>query len=91
MKALKLTKLTLLSFMFLFYGFLNSSTAQIEVEKPPKAMNLTQVTTSIVYPEAALQAGIRGKVRVKILVDTDGRVIKIGTYRAISKNNQCEC
>lgn len=49
-----------------------------EVEKPPEAVNLPQVRNSMIYPEVARQAGIEGRVTVKVLVGTDGRVIKIG-------------
>ena len=50
-----------------------------EVEKAPDCINLAQVKSSIVYPEMARQMGKEGKVLVKVLVGTDGSVIKIGT------------
>jgi len=50
-----------------------------EVEQPPEAVNLTQVRNSMLYPEVARQAGIEGKVTVKVLVGPDGSVIKVGT------------
>lgn len=52
---------------------------EFEVEKPPECVNLSQVRGSMTYPEVARQAGIEGKVSVKVLVGTDGTVIKIGS------------
>lgn len=51
-----------------------------EVEKAPEAVNLAQVKSSMVYPTIALEAQIEGKVSVKVLVDVDGSVIKIGSF-----------
>lgn len=50
-----------------------------EVEKPPDCVNLAQIRASMVYPEIARQAGIEGRVTVKILVGPDGNVIKVGS------------
>jgi len=50
-----------------------------EVEKPPECVNLQQVKSSMAYPEVARQAGIEGKVTVKVLVGTDGSVEKVGS------------
>jgi periplasmic protein TonB len=50
-----------------------------EVEKPPEAVNLAQVRASMHYPEVARQAGIEGRVSVKVLVGTGGNVEKIGS------------
>jgi periplasmic protein TonB len=50
-----------------------------EVEKPPECVNLSQVRGSMTYPEVARQAGIEGKVTVKVLVGPDGSVIKVGS------------
>lgn len=51
---------------------------QFEVEKAPEAVNLAQVKSLIVYPDAARELGIEGKVTVKILVGTDGSIVKLG-------------
>lgn len=50
-----------------------------EVEKAPECVNLGQVRGSMSYPEVARQAGIEGRVSVKVLVGTDGNVIKVGS------------
>ena len=50
-----------------------------EVEKAPECVNLSQVRSSMTYPEVARQANIEGRVTVKVLVGTDGSVIKVGS------------
>ncbi|MGH2574897.1 MAG: energy transducer TonB [Ignavibacteria bacterium] len=50
-----------------------------EVEKAPECVNLGQVRASMEYPSVAREAGIEGRVTVKVLVGTDGSVIKIGS------------
>ena len=50
-----------------------------EVEKAPECVNLQQVRSSMVYPPMAIEAQIEGKVTVKVLVDGDGSVIKVGS------------
>jgi protein TonB len=50
-----------------------------EVEKAPDCVNLGQVRSSMVYPEVARQIGMEGRVTVKVLVNTDGSVIKVGS------------
>lgn len=50
-----------------------------EVEKAPECVNLSQVRASMTYPSIAREAGIEGRVSVKVLVGTDGSVIKIGS------------
>lgn len=50
-----------------------------EVEKAPECVNLQQVRNSMTYPPMAIEAGIEGKVTVKVLVDADGNVIKVGS------------
>jgi protein TonB len=50
-----------------------------EVEKAPECVNLAQVRSSMSYPEIARQAGIEGRVTVKVLVNESGSVIKIGS------------
>jgi len=49
-----------------------------EVDKIPECLNLMQVQHSLVYPELAQQIGREGKVTIRVLVGTDGKVIKIG-------------
>jgi len=51
---------------------------QFEVEKAPVAINLGSVKGSMRYPEIARQSGIEGRVVAKVLVGTDGSVIKVG-------------
>lgn len=51
---------------------------QFEVEKAPVAVNLGAVKSSMRYPEIARQSGIEGRVVAKVLVGTDGSVIKVG-------------
>ena len=50
-----------------------------EVEKAPECVNLGQVRSSMQYPAMARDAGIEGKVTVKVLVGPDGNVIKVGS------------
>jgi protein TonB len=50
-----------------------------EVEKAPECVNLAQVRSSMDYPEIARQAGIEGRVTVKVLVNESGSVIKVGS------------
>ena len=50
-----------------------------EVEKAPECVNLAQVRASMQYPSVAREAGIEGRVTVKVLVGPDGNVIKIGS------------
>lgn len=52
---------------------------EFEVEKPPECVNLSQVRSSMSYPEVARQAGVEGRVTVKVLVGPDGNVIKVGS------------
>ncbi len=51
---------------------------QFEVEKAPVAVNLGAVKGSMRYPEIARQSGIEGRVVAKVLVGTDGSVIRVG-------------
>ncbi|MCI0449982.1 MAG: TonB family protein [Chlorobi bacterium] len=50
-----------------------------EVEKAPECVNLAQVRASMRYPEIAREAGLEGRVTVKVLVGPDGNVIKVGS------------
>ncbi|MCX7877259.1 MAG: TonB family protein [Ignavibacteria bacterium] len=50
-----------------------------EVEKAPEAVNLQQVRAMISYPSIARDAGIEGRVSIKVLVNEEGRVIKTGS------------
>ena len=50
-----------------------------EVEVAPECTNLQQIRSEINYPPVAVEAGIEGKVTVKVLVGTDGSVMKVGT------------
>jgi len=56
----------------------NKNYNSFEVEKAPDAVNLSQIKSSIRYPEIAVQAGIEGRVTVRVLVNKEGRVIDIG-------------
>ncbi|RPI18622.1 MAG: energy transducer TonB [Ignavibacteriae bacterium] len=56
-----------------------STYQSFEVEKPPEVVNLSQVRSSMQYPEIARQSGIEGKVSVKVLVGTSGSVEKVGS------------
>lgn len=50
-----------------------------EVEKAPEVVNLDQIRSSMVYPPMAIEAGIEGRVTVKVLVNVDGSVLKVGS------------
>ena len=51
---------------------------QFEVEKAPVAVNLGSVRSSMRYPEIARSSGMEGRVTAKVLVGTNGSIIKIG-------------
>jgi protein TonB len=51
---------------------------QFEVEKAPSPVNLGAIRSSMRYPEIARSQGTEGRVTVKVLVGTDGSVIKVG-------------
>ena len=50
-----------------------------DVDIVPECINLSQVRSQMTYPDLAQQVGIEGKVTVKVLVGTDGDVVKIGS------------
>jgi protein TonB len=50
-----------------------------EVERAPECVNLAQVRGSMEYPALALDAGIEGRVTVKVLVGPEGEVIKVSS------------
>ncbi len=50
-----------------------------EVDKAPECINLSQVKASMKYPELAVETGLEGRVTVKVLVNSDGNVIKVGS------------
>lgn len=52
---------------------------QFEVEKAPECINLAQVKALMKYPEIARESGIEGRVTVKVLINEQGRVVKVGT------------
>lgn len=56
-----------------------------EVSKAPNAVNLSQVQGSMNYPTFARDNGIEGRVTVKVLVGTDGSVIKVGSISGPSE------
>ena len=45
---------------------------------PPECINLVEVRSTMVYPDSARDAGIEGRVVIKLLVDTSGSVEKTG-------------
>lgn len=51
---------------------------EYEVEVAPVCNNLSSVRSEMEYPVIARDAGIEGKVTVKVLVGTDGRVVSVG-------------
>lgn len=50
------------------------------VEKPPVCINSAKVSSLICYPDSARINKIEGRVTVKLLVDTNGTVSKIGSF-----------
>jgi protein TonB len=56
-----------------------STYESFEVEKAPECVNLAQVRAAMQYPPAARDAGIEGRVTVKVLVGPEGTVIKVGS------------
>lgn len=57
----------------------NTTYSSTEVDVAPECINLSQVRAEMEYPGLAIEAGIEGKVTVKVLVGPDGSVIKIGS------------
>jgi TonB family protein len=51
---------------------------QFEVDKAPNAVNLAAIRGSMSYPEIARSAGTEGTVVAKVLVNTDGSVVRVG-------------
>lgn len=52
---------------------------QFEVQVAPKPVNLSSVRGSMRYPEIARSSGTEGRVTAKILVGSNGSVIKVGS------------
>jgi TonB family protein len=52
-----------------------------EVEVEPVCVNLDWIKDAMVYPRVAVEAGIEDRVFVKVLVGTDGKVIKVGSIK----------
>jgi periplasmic protein TonB len=50
-----------------------------EVGVAPECTNLQQVKSSIEYPKLAVDAGIEGRVTVRVMVGEDGNVLKVGS------------
>ncbi|HEX2786650.1 MAG TPA: energy transducer TonB [Ignavibacteria bacterium] len=50
-----------------------------KVQKSPNALNLAQIQGRMEYPEIAVEQGIEGRVTVKVLVDRNGNVIRVGS------------
>jgi protein TonB len=50
--------------------------AFVAVEKEPAPVNLDEIKKRIVYPPLLKEAGVQGKVIVRILVGKDGKYIK---------------
>ena len=48
-----------------------------EVEKAPVAVNLSSIKSSIKYPEIAVASNVEGTCVAKILVGTDGEILKV--------------
>ena len=53
-------------------GYLNEEQV-IEVDQPPKPLNLADIHQAIVFPEEVKESGEPGKVMIKVLVGKDGR------------------
>lgn len=51
----------------------------VDVESMPACVNFEMVRASIKYPEVAVAANIEGRVTVRVLVGTEGNVIKVGS------------
>jgi len=50
-----------------------------EVGVAPECTNLQMVKSSIEYPKLAVDAGIEGRVTVRVMVGEDGSVVKVGS------------
>jgi len=59
--------------------------AFIAVEKEPAPVNLDEIKRRIVYPPLLKEAGVQGKVVVRILVGKDGKYIKHQVLRSSHK------
>jgi TonB family protein len=56
--------------------------AFVQLDEVPQQLNLTEIQRAIVYPTAAQQAGITGKVLVRVLLDTNGVYIRHKVLRS---------
>ena len=50
----------------------------LDVEVQPSCTNLEQIKASLIYPQIALEAGIEGRVTIRVLVGKEGTIIKSG-------------
>lgn len=57
----------------------NKNYQSFEVEKAPECVNLAMVKSSMVFPSLAVEIGLEGRVTIKVLVGTNGQVVKTGT------------
>lgn len=57
----------------------NTEFQGLQVDVMPECTNLQQVRSQIQYPKLAVDAGIEGRVTVKVLVGADGNVLKVGS------------
>lgn len=57
----------------------NKNYDAFQVERQPMQLNLNSVKASMVYPPIARETNTEGKVTVKVLVDKNGNVVKVGS------------
>jgi TonB family protein len=57
----------------------DDSYKSFEVEQPPKCVNLEMVRGMMEYPPLAVESGQEGRVTIRVLVGTDGKVIQVGS------------
>ncbi len=54
---------------------------------PPRGAGLVAALPRVVYPKAAQNAGVRGTVRLRVTVGTDGRVVKTEIERSAGEQS----
>jgi TonB family protein len=76
------------SFLFLFFLFgLDIIAQEDKVDVMPEPIGgIEQILKNVVYPKAAKDAGIEGKVIVKAVIDEKGDVVETEVMKSVSED-----
>lgn len=83
-------KILFYSFVFLFFLFgLDILAQEDKVDVMPEPVGgLEQMIKNVVYPQTAKDAGIEGKVFVKVIIDENGNVTETSIIKSV--NEDCD-